>query len=405
MDRMNPLSLSFPALRTCTQFYSKLQTPLNMSMDEIVGEMDSRDKADSILINHLNSELGPMDKQWRLFIEKETILIILKGYIDDLKIRSKSSNDFSVSKNQKLKTADGNGNKDALIARLMEERRESTLQTMAMDEHYMVLVNECCDEFAGYEIETKVKEDMFIYVLHEVAKDWSVYEESERIKMQLKDEIYNTVFLETVNDIRIKLDFELLKIENKISEHCIQNTIRLEPIKFRVVMLVQIKQQVKSILEIEASVKKEELVYKKAFARRCQNLLLAETEVDLLGDQVEALQDLLGKIYYVLVKNCSVLLHDGELNSITLGLNSYPNGQSEIEVHKRTDLGPVLKKDRDRTGLLRDWTEKRPVSKKTGPKKDRQIPFETGLKKDRAISRLVQKRPDRSETGPKQCHY
>ena len=74
-------------------------------------------------------------------------------------------------------------------------------------------------------------------------------------------------------------------------------------------------------------------------------------------------------------------------------------------MNKRTDLGPVPKKDRDRTGLLQDRTEKRPVPKKTGPEKDRQRPFETGLKKDRSISRLVQKRPDRPETGPKLCHY
>ncbi|XP_023729491.1 WPP domain-associated protein [Lactuca sativa] len=252
------------------------------------------------------SEVEPLEKQWRLLIEKETILIAIKGYVHDTKVKLKSSIKFPVSKNQKSNKIDGVGKKDVIISRLMEERHESKLQTMAIDEHYMVLVNECCDEFWCYEIETKVKEDMLLYILHEVAKDWTEYQENESIKTQLKDEIYETVFLETINDIRIKLDFELQKIQNKISKCCIQNAIRLE----------HIKQQVKSILGSVATIKKEELIYKKAFARRCQNLLLAETEVDLLGDQVEALQDLLGKIYYVLVKNSSVLSYNCEVMDI-----------------------------------------------------------------------------------------
>lgn len=128
--------------------------------------------------------------------------------------------------------------------------------------------------------------------------------------------------------------------------------------------LEHIKQQVKSILGSVATIKKEELIYKKAFARRCQNLLLAETEVlnhmrmlsiilivwnirsylmqileiiwliilmvvkvDLLGDQVEALQDLLGKIYYVLVKNSSVLSYNCEvgLRNIIMRMKVLPS--------------------------------------------------------------------------------
>lgn len=178
------------------------------------------------------SEVEPLEKQWRLLIEKETILIAIKGYVHDTKVKLKSSIKFPVSKNQKSNKIDGVGKKDVIISRLMEERHESKLQTMAIDEHYMVLVNECCDEFWCYEIETKVKEDMLLYILHEVAKDWTEYQENESIKTQLKDEIYETVFLETINDIRIKLDFELQKIQNKISKCCIQNAIRLEQITF-----------------------------------------------------------------------------------------------------------------------------------------------------------------------------
>ncbi|KAI3778310.1 hypothetical protein L2E82_07511 [Cichorium intybus] len=271
--------------------------PDTIMMEEMNSDLDILKRTLDHAIKQIQkSEVRHLEKQWRLSIEKETILTTIKGYIHDLRVKSKSSSKFPLSKNHKSNT-------ETIIARLMEERHKSNLQTMAMDEHYMNLVNECCDEFRGYEIETKVKEDLFLCVLHEVAKDWTVYDEHESIKSQLKDEIYKTVFLETINDVRIKLDFEFQNIQNKISESCLQNATRFE----------QIKQQVKSILELAASNRNEELVYKRAFERRCQNLLLAETEVDLLGDQVEVLQDLLQNIYYVLVKKSSVLSHDFEV--------------------------------------------------------------------------------------------
>ncbi|XP_016480362.1 WPP domain-associated protein-like isoform X2 [Nicotiana tabacum] len=61
------------------------------------------------------------------------------------------------------------------------------------------------------------------------------------------------------------------------------------------------------IVKPVALIKKRKLLYKKAFLARCQNLKLAETEVDLLGDQVEALLHLLEKIYVILDQNSTVL--------------------------------------------------------------------------------------------------
>lgn len=49
------------------------------------------------------------------------------------------------------------------------------------------------------------------------------------------------------------------------------------------------------------------MLYKNAFISRCHNLKLAETEVDLLGDQVESLLFVLEKIYIELDKNSIAL--------------------------------------------------------------------------------------------------
>ncbi|CAK8532452.1 unnamed protein product [Lathyrus sativus] len=57
---------------------------------------------------------------------------------------------------------------------------------------------------------------------------------------------------------------------------------------------------VDSVIKMVACLRRNELLYQKAFIRRCQNLQNAEAEVDLLGDQVEALLTLLEKIYATL---------------------------------------------------------------------------------------------------------
>ncbi|MCD7473146.1 hypothetical protein HAX54_014776 [Datura stramonium] len=61
------------------------------------------------------------------------------------------------------------------------------------------------------------------------------------------------------------------------------------------------------IVEPVSLIKKRKLLYKKAFLARCQNLKLAETEVDLLGDQVEALLHLLKNIHMILDENSTIL--------------------------------------------------------------------------------------------------
>ncbi|GKA14189.1 WPP domain-associated protein [Tanacetum coccineum] len=126
---------------------------------------------------------------------------------------------------------------------------------MSMEEHYMILLNDCHKEFYGYEVETKVREDIFVYALREAAKDWIALVENESVKRQMADEICKYVYNESINDFEIKLDIQLQKIQQ-------------------------------------------------------------EKLVDLLGDQVEALQDLLRKIYFVLDQHSSALSHNIQVMDI-----------------------------------------------------------------------------------------
>ncbi|KAF5467130.1 hypothetical protein F2P56_016989 [Juglans regia] len=71
----------------------------------------------------------------------------------------------------------------------------------------------------------------------------------------------------------------------------------LEKLGKNILRLIEVKDNLDPLVELVASLRNKELLYRKAFVRRCYNLQKAELEVDLLGDQVDVLLGLLEKIY------------------------------------------------------------------------------------------------------------
>ncbi|KAI8539814.1 hypothetical protein RHMOL_Rhmol09G0212200 [Rhododendron molle] len=90
----------------------------------------------------------------------------------------------------------------------------------------------------------------------------------------------------------------LAGFESTVQQKLETNFMRLKELEHQTYLLTQLM----------ASLRKRESLYKKAFARRCHDLRLAETEVDLLGDQVDVLVCLLEKIYLTLDRYSPVLL-------------------------------------------------------------------------------------------------
>ncbi|XP_042491920.1 uncharacterized protein LOC122071600 [Macadamia integrifolia] len=88
-------------------------------------------------------------------------------------------------------------------------------------------------------------------------------------------------------------------IEHMMHEKVERNNLRLEEVQYQLDILV----------EHVTSLRKKELLYTKAFMRRCFDLQKAEAEVDLLGDKVDALLGLLEKIYMTLNHYSPVLQH------------------------------------------------------------------------------------------------
>ncbi|XP_073102330.1 uncharacterized protein [Elaeis guineensis] len=82
-----------------------------------------------------------------------------------------------------------------------------------------------------------------------------------------------------------------------------------DKIKVNISRLGYLNSLLNPLIEQAISIKRKELLYHKAFTRRCYDLQTAEAEVDLLGDEVDVLLGLIQKIYISLDHYSPVLQH------------------------------------------------------------------------------------------------
>ncbi|XP_074563648.1 uncharacterized protein LOC141820258 [Curcuma longa] len=127
------------------------------------------------------------------------------------------------------------------------------------------------------------------------------------------------------NSAKLEEDQDDMKIKESVEQNdldCMLNPIESlsemvanfglqtrEKICTNITRLDDLKQQLNPISEHVNQIKKNELLYRKAFTRRCLNLQIAEEEVDLLGDQVDQLHGVLSKVYIALDSYSLVFQH------------------------------------------------------------------------------------------------
>ncbi|KAI3995550.1 hypothetical protein MKX01_023295 [Papaver californicum] len=145
-------------------------------------------------------------------------------------------------------------------------------------------VNMILKDLESHKYENLVEEENHV-VMNEVVKDLKVV-----IKFTLKEcqEAKNQVKISLVREDVCKVVLrEMIKEWNKeVKIHNLESYV-----------LREMKHHFEPDVELVSSLKKRESLYRKAFLRRCYDLQKAETEVDLLGDEVNALLSLLEKIY------------------------------------------------------------------------------------------------------------
>ncbi|XP_043712155.1 uncharacterized protein LOC122660956 [Telopea speciosissima] len=130
---------------------------------------------------------------------------------------------------------------------------------------------------------------------------------------------------EELQAIVMKILKEYGDIEHMMNEKFKRNTLRLEELQYQLDILV----------EHVASLQKKELLYRKAFTRRCFDLQKAEAEVDLLGDEVDTLLSLLEKIYITVNHYSPVLQHCFGVMDILDLIRKELSGISVCSLHKQ----------------------------------------------------------------------
>ncbi|CAF1885702.1 unnamed protein product [Brassica napus] len=87
-----------------------------------------------------------------------------------------------------------------------------------------------------------------------------------------------------------------------------------ERLKMATLGLQNLEKNIDSTMDYMAELRRKESVYKTAFVLRCENLIKAETEVDLLGDQVDSLVKLLQKTLWTFHQHPLLLCNHSDVN-------------------------------------------------------------------------------------------
>uniref|UniRef100_A0A0D3AJ48 WPP domain-associated protein n=1 Tax=Brassica oleracea var. oleracea TaxID=109376 RepID=A0A0D3AJ48_BRAOL len=89
-----------------------------------------------------------------------------------------------------------------------------------------------------------------------------------------------------------------------------------ERLKMATLGLQNLEKNIDSTMDYMAELRRKESVYKTAFVLRCENLIKAETEVDLLGDQVDSLVKLLQKTLWTFHQHPLLLCNHSDISEI-----------------------------------------------------------------------------------------
>ncbi|XP_058099897.1 WPP domain-associated protein-like isoform X2 [Magnolia sinica] len=168
-------------------------------------------------------------------------------------------------------------------------------------------LDEALEESGLYKIEiTKVDQKLQVVAngLREAEGERGVLqgiiqEKQNMISAAVANEVKQRKKTESIFASVQELSKSMADFECRVTENIMQNNSRLE-------MVIQ---QCSPLVQQAALLKRKGLVYKQRLERRCSDLQMAEKEVDLLGDEVDALLSLLSKIYIALDHYSIILQH------------------------------------------------------------------------------------------------
>ncbi|KAJ0229576.1 WPP domain associated protein [Hirschfeldia incana] len=139
--------------------------------------------------------------------------------------------------------------------------------------------------------------------------DWIIVRELLREKLETQEKI-------EANNKRL--------LEEEVKRACMEISLVFDDFDFKIqkkiknaiLGLQHLDEHIDSTVNYIAELRQKESVYRTAFVLRSENLIKAETEVDLLGDQVDSLVNLLQKTLWTFHQHPSLLCNHSDISEI-----------------------------------------------------------------------------------------
>ncbi|KAG7550689.1 hypothetical protein ISN45_Aa06g014510 [Arabidopsis thaliana x Arabidopsis arenosa] len=198
-------------------------------------------------------------------------------------------------------------NRSVFSDNAIEEKEDTEMKLIILEDTYLTLLKGLkADEITN---NRKAEEDEeFRQELNWIIVTELLREVSETVENHEKIEANNKrVIEEEVNRACLEVSLLYDEFDFKIQEKLKMVTFRLQNLEIKI----------DSTMDFIAELTQKESVYRRAFVLGSENLRKAETEVDLLGDQVDSLVKTLQKILWTLHQHPLLLCNNSDISEIS----------------------------------------------------------------------------------------
>ncbi|KAG7555308.1 hypothetical protein ISN44_As11g014570 [Arabidopsis suecica] len=198
-------------------------------------------------------------------------------------------------------------NRSVFSDNAIEEKEDTEMKLIILEDTYLTLLKGLKEDEITKNRKAEEDEE-FRQELNWIIVTELLREVSETVENHEKIEANNKrVIEEEVNRACLEISLLYDEFDFKIQEKLKMVTFRLQNLEIKI----------DATMDFIAELRQRESVYRTAFVLRSENLRKAETEVDLLGDQVDSLVKTLQKILWTLHQHPLLLCNNSDISEIS----------------------------------------------------------------------------------------
>lgn len=238
-------------------------------------------------------------------------VVLLEGVVQENRIfTSATSRDLEEARKEKMMLEETIRDREKTLDRVMKEEEKR------MELERIIAEKDNALTFTQKEIEKQTKETILLKECleqKEVSLEWALV----HIKEEEKQKEFFEAKVQKLEDCMIDIGMNQKQSKMQLATY-VRNIMdaylkfeetALEKLHHNVLRLKEAERQLVMLSGVVNSFALRESHYRKIIDRRYSNLQKAEEEVDLLGDEVDSVLSLLGKVYVVLNHYAPILQH------------------------------------------------------------------------------------------------